>query len=54
MENHGKPLYDPQAEYRYWDELDMSNKPIASANANLAQVNRGWLYHLRNLSFSRR
>ena len=50
-ENHGKPLYDPQAEYRYWDELDMSQKPIASANANLAQVNRGWLYHPAKFEF---
>lgn len=50
-EKHGKPLYDPQAEYSYWDKLDMSKKPIASANANLAQVNRGWLNHGAKFEF---
>lgn len=50
-EKHGKPLYDPQAEYRYWDELDMSKEPIASANASLQQVNRGWLYSPAKFEF---
>lgn len=44
-ESHGKPLYDPQAEYLYWDKLDMASQPIASASCNLQQVGRGWLYH---------